>query len=202
MARTLGCLSSTYSRPEISDKVLTKATKTGPERKAAVKLPEEMQEQVEMLRIMIRRKQLTYRTKQTYVEWVRRFLLFCCRLEEKGNWGEDTAAFLTHLAVVRKVAPATQAQALNALVFFLREVVKVPSETIEEFARPKAKRRLPVVISRRETGLLLNKMEGSLQLMAQLLYGAGLRLMECVRLRVKDLDFDGSRLEIRDAKGG
>jgi len=114
----------------------------------------------------------------------------------------EVEAFLTWLATEGNVAKSTQNQAFNALIFLYREVLQAPLEGRINAVRPGKKQRLPVVLSKEETLRLLNAMSGVPQLMAKLLYGTGMRLMECLRLRVKDVDFELSEIRVRDGKGG
>ena len=113
----------------------------------------------------------------------------------------EIEAFLTYLASERKVSPATHRHALSALLFLYRQVLDVQLPWMQEIGRPQARQRLPVVLSREEVARLLPQVESSQQLIARLLYGSGLRLMECLRLRIKDLDFDRRVIVVRDGKG-
>ena len=115
---------------------------------------------------------------------------------------KEIEAFLSHLATVGKVSAATQRQALNAIIFLYKRVLDQPVDELVEHVRAKSHRRPPVVMSQTEVQKVLAQMAGTHLLMAQLLYGGGLRLMECVRLRVQDLDFERDLLYLRDAKGG
>jgi integron integrase len=115
---------------------------------------------------------------------------------------KELGEFLSHLAVDRKVAGATQNQALNALVFLYRRVLQLELGAIGNVPRVRRPRKVPMVLSREETQGLLGMLEGTTQLMGRLLYGSGLRLMECVRLRVKDVDFGNGLITVQDAKGG
>jgi integron integrase len=143
---------------------------------------------------------MSIRTEQTYLEWSRRFAAFCGGvLSGDGGRIRD---FLEHLALERHVAPATQAQALNALVFLYGQVLGIELGDLGGYKRPERKQRLPVVLARAETALLLQQLQGASRIMAVLLYGAGLRLMECVRLRVKDIDFGMGYMTVVDGKGG
>ena len=142
----------------------------------------------------IRLKHYSQRTEETYVHWLRQYWGFLQgHKAEAGFAGQAPAVkvkrFLEHLAVDRQVAAATQNQALNALVFFYKEAQGQPVGELGEVLRAKASKRLPVVLTAQETRVLLDAMEGEPRLMARLLYGTGLRLMECLRLRVKDVDF-------------
>jgi integron integrase len=143
----------------------------------------------------------SFSTERAYSAWVVRFLSFCAaRFSEPG--AGSVHAFLEHLALARNVSAATQGQALNALVFFFQHVLGHPLGTIPDFPRARGRRRLPTVLSREEVARLLSRLSGVHALMAGLLYGSGLRLMECLRLRVKDLDFDRRQVLVREGKGG
>jgi integron integrase len=149
----------------------------------------------------IRRRAYAYRTEQSYEQWVCRYLLFC-----KGNLSSDVGAtqvrsFLEYLAVRRSVSASTQNQALNALVFLYNQVLGEKLGDLESFARAKRPHNLPVVLSRDEVTALLGRMDGTHQLLASLLYGTGMRLLEGVRLRVQDIDFDYHRIHVHQAKG-
>jgi integron integrase len=163
-------------------------------------LPPETMQQIERLRDVTRIRAMSIRTERTYVEWAQRFAAFC-----DGAFPSDGGRvrdFLEYLALERHVAPATQAQALNALVFLYGQALKIELGDISGYKRPQRKRRLPVVLTRAETALLLQQLLGPQRIMAILLYGAGLRLMECVRLRVKDIDFGLQYIMVIDGKGG
>ncbi|WP_167757091.1 integron integrase [Thiorhodococcus minor] len=149
----------------------------------------------------LRAKRYAIRTEQTYVDWCHRFLLFADKPDDRMLDQGDVERFLAHLAADRKVAAATQRQALNALVFLFREVLERPLEDMR-FARAKRPARVPVVLTREEVRTLLESLEGVYALMARLMYGTGMRLMECIRLRVADVDFGNGLIVIRDGKGG
>jgi integron integrase len=142
-----------------------------------------------------------YRTEQTYVEWAQRFVRSVREAEPSAVGTEEVKRFLEKLAVEGKVSASTQNQALNALLFFFRAGLGRQLGQLGEFERAKRSRKLPVVLSRQEIQRVLSKMQGCSRLMASLMYGAGLRLMECVRLRVKDVDFEQGILTVRDGKG-
>jgi integron integrase len=148
----------------------------------------------------LRTKHYSYRTEEAYTDWVRRYILFHQKQHPATMGAEQIRSFLTHLATERSVAASTQNQALSAILFFYREVLH---QEIEPILLTGAKRpeRLPSVLSREEAVGILNQLNGTHKLMAQLLYGSGLRLMECVRLRVKDLDFHYKTVTVRDGKG-
>lgn len=174
---------------------------------------------INRMRSEIRVRNLSIRTEQTYLEWIRRFLGWCPPFEEgesraadSGNgefemavppefWIEQMREFLRHLAEDRLVSAATQAQALNAVIFFCRHVLALESTDLGDVQRPRPKKRLPTVLSRQEIHAILAQLSGESRLMAQLMYGCGLRLMECIRLRIKDIDLDQNRIEVRGGKG-
>ena len=150
--------------------------------------------------IAIRRRGFLWRTETTYRAWAARFAGFVRPRSPYAATGDDVAAFLTELAVKQRASPSTQKQALNALVFFLQEGLHRQLEAID-FQRARPKRRMPVVMSREECERLFENMEGTARLMAELAYGAGLRLMELLRSRVQDLDVERDRLMVRGGKG-
>ena len=151
------------------------------------------------IREVMRFKHYSLRTEEAYVGWYRQFVKFH-ELRHPGEMGAvEVEAFLTHLAVVRNVAAATQNQALNALVFLFREVLKKEFEGVDAM-RAKQSRRLPVVLSVEEMRKLLVVMTGEEAVMAKMLYGCGLRVLECLRLRVKDVDVSGGKVEVRGGK--
>ena len=148
----------------------------------------------------LRTKHYSYRTEETYIDWVRRYILFHGKKHPKEMGAPEIRAFLTHLATERNVAASTQNQALSAILFLYREVLH---QEIEPILLSAAKRpeRLPTVLTREEVISVINQLNGTQKLMAQLLYGSGLRLMECVRLRIKDVDFQYKTITVRDGKG-
>jgi integron integrase len=148
----------------------------------------------------LRTQHYSARTEESYVEWVRRYILFHQKRHPKDMGAPEVKAFLTHLAVERKVAASTQNQALSALLFLYREVLNQPLSGIDA-VRARQPGRLPTVLTKSEATRVLNVMTGTPQLMARLLYGSGLRAMECLRLRVKDLDFEQRQIIVRDGKG-
>jgi integron integrase len=143
----------------------------------------------------------SYRTEQTYVDWAVRFVRTVREREPSGVGTAEVKGFLEELAVGAKVSASTQNQALNALVFYFREGLQRQFGELGDFERAKRSRRLPVVLTREEVRRVLGRMEGQYLLMGQLLYGGGLRLMECARLRVKDVDFEKCLITVRDGKG-
>lgn len=156
---------------------------------------------LERVRYVIRMKHYSIRTEQAYVSWVKRFILFHNKRHPAKMGKAEIEAFLTHLAIDLEVSASTQNQAFNALLFLYRQVLgKELAENINA-KRAKRPRRLPTVMSKDEAKRILRAMSGTHQLMAKLFYGSGLRLMECVRLRVKDIDFEMNQIAVRDAKG-
>ena len=157
---------------------------------------------LQQVRDVIRRKQYSIRTEQVYVDWIKRFILYHNKRHPNEMAQEEVAEFLTHLARDRNVAPATQNQALSALLFLYKEVLKQQIGWLENVERARKPSKLPVVLSHAEMKRVFAHLHGVPKLMAGLLYGSGLRLMECVRLRVKDIDFELTQITVRDAKGG
>jgi integron integrase len=156
---------------------------------------------LERLRSLIRCRHYSIRTEEAYLDWVRRFLGFHPGVPPDRLSEREISAFLTHLAVREKVSSSTQNQALNALVFFYRHVLDQPLDSPFRIVRAKRPVRLPTVLAREEVFALLSKLSGQYLLMAELLYGGGLRLMEVLRLRVKDVDFHLRQILVRDGKG-
>jgi len=142
------------------------------------------------------------RTEQAYVQWVKRFVHWAGLRHPREMGQVEVEGFLSMLANERHVSSSTHRQALSALLFLYKEVLNVELPWMQEIGRPVPKRRLPVVLTREEVAELLSGMQGVTGLLARLLYGTGMRLMEGVRLRVKDLDFDRQVLVVRDGKGG
>ncbi len=152
------------------------------------------------VREVIRTNQFSYSTEKTYVNWIYRYIVFHDR-RHPGEMGEkEIADFLTNLAVERKVSASTQNQALNALIFLYRKVLKIPLDDFD-FKHVRIGKRLPVVLSRNETHRVISNLQGEFHLMASILYGSGLRLSECLNLRIKDLDFGLNEIIIRGGKG-
>jgi len=154
------------------------------------------------LLVEIRRRGYSIRTEQSYEPWVSRFIAFCDNQSPSNLGTSDVRRFLEYLAIHKNVAASTQNQALNALVFLFDQVLQQPVGDLKEFTRAKRPKRLPVILSQPEVERILNQLQGKHRLMASLLYGAGLRLMECIRLRVKDIDFDYNQITVRNGKGG
>ena len=154
------------------------------------------------IREAIRVRHYSMRTEHAYVGWARRFILFHGKQHPEKLGEPEVAAFLTDLAVHQNVAASTQNQALNALVFMYKHVIGRPLGDVVGAVRAKRPNRLPVVLSPEEVRMVLSKLRGTKWLVACLQYGSGLRLLESLRLRVKDLDFDRRAILVRDGKGG
>jgi integron integrase len=157
---------------------------------------------LDRVRTAIRTKHYSIRTEHAYVDWIRRFILFHNKRHPSKMGKAEIEAFLSHLAVNRNVAPSTQNQALSALLFLYRQVLNRELPWLDELTRAKKPSRLPVVLTVDEVGKLLNKLSGDKWLMASLLYGSGMRLLECMRLRVHDIEFDRRQIMVRNGKGG
>ena len=156
---------------------------------------------LDQVRDVIRRKHYSFRTEQTYLGWIRRFILFHGKRHPSDMAEAEVTEFLTSLARDGNVAASTQNQALSALLFLYREVLKQEIGWLEGVERAKRPILLPVVLTRDEVRKIFAQLHGTHRLMAGLLYGSGLRLMECVRLRVKDVDFGYAQVVVRDGKG-
>lgn len=156
---------------------------------------------LDQVRETIQRKHYSLRTETAYVDWIKRYIFFHHKRHPAEMGAPEIEQFLNHLAVDKKVAAGTQNQALSALVFLYHEVLRQEFEWLENLERAKRPIRLPVVLTETEVRAVLAHLDGRNWLMASLLYGAGLRLMECLRLRVKDVDFEYRQIAIRDGKG-
>ena len=157
---------------------------------------------LDQVRIRCRTKHYSIRTERAYVGWTRRFILANDRRHPRELGLAEVEAFLSALAVRDDVAASTQNQALSALLFLYKEVLGIELPWIGSVTRAKRPKRLPVVLTHAEVRALLALLDGQVQLMASLLYGAGMRLMEAVRLRVKDVDFGRREIVVRNGKGG
>ncbi|MDH5256153.1 MAG: integron integrase [Gammaproteobacteria bacterium] len=156
---------------------------------------------LQVAREKMRTRHLAYRTEQTYLQWMRRYVQFHRPKHPRELGAEGVEQFLTHLAVHRKVSPSTQNQALQALLFLYRNVLGVDLPWLENVTRATRPRHLPVVLSRAEVRSVLAGLRGTPLLVSQLLYGSGLRVTEALRLRVKDLALERGELIVRDGKG-
>ncbi len=156
---------------------------------------------LDQLRDKVRLRHYSLSTERQYVHWVKRFILFHGKRHPADLGPAAVEAFLTHLAVDGNVAASTQNQALSALLFLYREVLGLDLPWMQDVVRAKRPARLPVVLTQTEVAAVLERMQGIHALMAKLLYGTGMRLMEVVRLRVKDVDFERLEIVVRDGKG-
>lgn len=156
---------------------------------------------LDQVRDAIQRRHFSYRTEQSYVHWIKRFIFFSDKRHPRDMGGAEVTAFLSHLARDRDVAAATQNQALAALLFLYKEVLGQALPWLDQIERAKRPARVTTVLSVAEVQRLLAQMQGAKWLMASLLYGAGLRLRECLNLRVKDIDFDYRQILVRNGKG-
>jgi len=156
----------------------------------------------ERLQRLLRVRHYSYRTEQTYTEWAERFARFCAPRGVTEAGEAELKGYLDHLAVRGAVSASTQRQALNALVFLAREVLGRELGDFSDYTRARARVALPVVLTREELRHLLAQLDGRTRLMAQVMYGGGLRLLELIRLRVKDVDVERRQITVREGKGG
>jgi len=156
---------------------------------------------LDQIRDAIRLKHYSYSTEKTYVHWARRYILFHNKRHPAEMGAQEIEAFLTHLAKEGNVSSSTQNQALNSLLFLYRNVLQKDIAVPIHALRAKRSEHLPTVLSKDEVTRVISNMQGLHQLMVKLLYGSGLRLMECMRLRVKDIDFEQSQIIVREGKG-
>ncbi|MCP4422905.1 MAG: integron integrase [Chloroflexi bacterium] len=164
-------------------------------------MPDRPKKLLDQVRDAIRIKHYSIRTEKAYVDWIKRFILYHDKRHPNEMGVREIEQFLAHLAVARNVAASTQNQALSALLFLYRDVLHQDLGRPVDVLWAKKPRRLPVVLTKDEAMRVIAAMNGTHQLMLKLLYGTGMRLMECVRLRVKDIDFAQSQIIIRDGKG-
>jgi integron integrase len=157
---------------------------------------------LDVVREAVRRRHYSYRTEETYLHWIKRFIVFSGRRHPRELGAPEVTAFLNDLVSRRQVAAATQNQALAALLFLYKEVLAQPLPWLEALEHAKQPVRRPTVLTTQEAQQLLSRLRGTKWLMASLLYGAGLRLRECLKLRVKDVDFGYRQILVRDGKGG
>jgi integron integrase len=157
---------------------------------------------LEQVRDKLRTLHYSYRTEQQYLQWIRRFILFHARRHPRTMGATEVEAFLTDLAVQRKVSASTQNQALAALLFLYQKVLAVDLPWLQDVVRAKPSHHLPVVLTHTEVRAVLAQLEGDYWLIASILYGGGLRLQEALQLRVKDVDFDLRQIVVRNGKGG
>ncbi len=156
---------------------------------------------LDQVRDTLRLKHYSYRTEESYVQWIRRYILFHNKRHPKEMGSAEVEAFLTHLAVQEHVAASTQNQALSALLFLYRQVLEQPLALPIDAVRARLSRYLPTVLTPEEVNAVIEHLSGTYRLIVQLLYGSGLRLTEALQLRVKDVDFAQRQIVVRDAKG-
>jgi integron integrase len=156
---------------------------------------------LDQVRAVLRAKHYSIRTEEAYLDWIKRFILFHHKRHPQEMGTPEIQTFLTYLAVDLHIAASTQNQALSAILFLYREVLNLPILDPIDAVRAKKSQHLPTVLSKDEATRLLAHLSDPYQLMAKLLYGCGLRLMECVRLRVQDIDFEQHQIIVRQGKG-
>ena len=156
---------------------------------------------LDQLRTFMRTRRYSRRTEQAYIDWVRRFILFHGKRHPRQLGEDEVVEFLSELAVKRKVSASTQNQAFCALLFLYQKFLERKLGSLEGTLRSQRPARLPVVLSREEVRAVLAHIRPPYRLMLELVYGSGLRLLECLRLRIKDVDFDYGRIVVRDGKG-
>ncbi len=156
---------------------------------------------LEQIKEQIRIKHYSIRTEKSYVEWAKRFIIFNNKKHPLKMGEKEINDYLTFLAVKAKVAASTQNQALNAIIFLYREVLKKNIDEIGIFPRAKKPEKIPIVLSKQEVDIIINSLNAENKLIAELLYGSGLRVIECVRLRVKDIDFSYNQILVIEGKG-
>jgi integron integrase len=165
-------------------------------------LPAKQPKLLDQVRTTIRLRGMSYETEKAYADWIKRFIIFHHKRHPKEMGAPEIRDFLAHLVNDRNVAPSTQNQALHALLFLYREVLRIELPVIGDLQPAKKSPRAPVVFTREEVEVILSRMEGTKKMMASLLYGTGLRLIELLRLRVKDIDFQSNQITVRQGKGG
>jgi integron integrase len=156
---------------------------------------------LDRVRQHLRVRHYSIRTERAYVDWIKRFILFHGKRHPSEMGEAEISAFLTYLAADRNVAASTQNQALSALLFLYQIVLDIKLDWMDDLERVKRPAKVPVVLTQKEVRAVLAQLSGDYRLMAELLYGSGLRLMECLRLRVKDIDFGYNQITVRDGKG-
>ena len=154
------------------------------------------------MRAALRTRHASLRTEKAYVGWVRRYILFHGKRHPAGMGAAEITQFLSALAIQRNVAASTQNQALSALLFLYRGVLQQELPWLDDIVRARNPERIPVVLTREEVQAVIGGLDGPTRLAALLLYGAGLRLLEAMRLRVKDVDFNRNQITVRSGKGG
>ncbi len=157
---------------------------------------------LEQVRSIIRLKHYSIRTEEAYIHWIKEYILFHHKRHPLELGAEHVSQFLSHLAEIKHVAASTQNQAASALLFLYREVLAQPLPWLDQVQKAKKPAKLPIVFTKEEVRKMLARLDGTKWMMASLLYGSGLRLMECLRLRVMDIDFEVNQIIVRDGKGG
>ena len=158
---------------------------------------------LDLYRDAIQLKQYSPRTAETYIQWVRDYILFHNKRHPKEMGVNEINQFITHLVVERHVAASTQNQAISAILFLYRHVLHIQlDESLTIAFRPQRAKSIPTVLSKEEVKQIIDRLQGINKLAAQIMYGSGLRIMECLRLRIKDIDFANRQIVVRDGKGG
>jgi integron integrase len=171
---------------------------TNPAAPSAVSQGKKLMEQVSDA---LRTKHYSYRTEQTYKDWIKRYILYHNKRHPKDMGEEEIRAFIAHLAAERKVAASTSNQALSAILFLYRIVLQRNIQLPPDLSNASRPKRLPAVLTHTEAMQIISHMRGTPRLMAKIMYGSGLRVLECLRLRVKDLDFENHQIIVRGGKG-
>jgi integrase len=156
---------------------------------------------LDRVRFAVRARHYSRRTEKAYVHWIRKFILFHDKRHPNEMGEDEVTRFLSNLATVGGISASTQNQAMSAILFLYRDVLHRSLERMDDIVRAKRPRRIPVVLTREEGESVLGRLRGVYWLMASLMFGAGLRLLECCRLRVKDVDFERNEITVRDGKG-
>src|SRR5688572_5770550 len=156
---------------------------------------------LDAVRERVRARHYSYLTEKAYLHWIRRFIRFHGRRHPRDMGKAELEAFLTSLATEAQVSASTQNQALAALLFLYREVLELPFPWLDQVVRAKPRVRAPVVLTRGEVWSLLGRLNGEAWLVASLLYGSGMRLLECLQTRIKDVDLEYRAITVRDGKG-
>lgn len=157
---------------------------------------------LDRVRLALRVRHYSFRTEEAYIHWIKRYIFFHNKRHPMEMGEREIGEFLTHLAVKGDVAASTQNQALSALMFLYKKVLQIEPGQFTNITWAKKPKKLPVVFTQQEMKAVLSQLSGTYRIIAELLYGSGLRLMECLRLRVKDIDFGYCQIVVQDAKGG
>jgi len=160
-----------------------------------------IEELLRQIRKQCRLRHYSVRTEESYIRWINQFLVFTSMRNPAGTGKAEITAFLTHLAGTKTLAPSTQNQALSSLVFLYRTVLKGTFPWLDDLHRAKRNIHIPTIFSKAEVKAVLQQLEGTKWIMANLLYGSGLRLMECLNLRIRDIHFPQKQIDARDGKG-